>query len=122
MGLRLRFLAQPLQVRGEAIWSRWDSPLPTEPLGLYTFSVEGRYTLFTGFYVAGRVDRMSFSEVTRPDGSTFRWDAPISRLEGGVGYRFHRHVLTKLSYQYNERDAGFVRSDGLLGLSILVWF
>ena len=36
------------------------------------------------------------------------WDAPVTRLEAGVGYSVHRNALLKVVYQHNDRDGGFI--------------
>jgi hypothetical protein len=30
------------------------------------------------------------------------WDANVTRIEGGIGYRFSREALAKLVYQHDE--------------------
>lgn len=119
-GLDAELAAGNFIVRSEAIWSRWDSP--TLGTGLDSFAVFGevRYKLSPGLYVAGRLDHLGFGEVDVDD--PFRWDAPLTRLEVGTGYYWHRQLLTKLTFQHNERDGGRRSSDSFVAVQAVVWF
>ena len=50
-------------VRGEVIWNQWQVPTLSQTLDASSVFVEGRYKIFPGMFVAGRVDRLSFSEL-----------------------------------------------------------
>jgi hypothetical protein len=101
--------------RMETIVSDWQIPLAKtplwdHPLRAVSTSVEGRYKIATGMYVAARVDHLGFSDVT---GSTLvaSWDAPVTRDEIAVGYSIQRNLLLKVAYQYNHRDGGGLPSE-----------
>jgi hypothetical protein len=109
-------------LRAEGIWSRFESPTLDEgPLDTYGITVEARYKVFPGLYVAGRFDRLDFAEIPAPDGP-ITWDAPVNRYEVGLGYDVVRHLRVKFSVQWNERDGGPVTSDVLPAVQALVWF
>jgi hypothetical protein len=114
-------------VRGELVWNAWEVPVleepvidsPLEALGLM---LEARYKILPGLYVAARFDRLAFSSIETSRGS-LSWDAPVTRVEAGVGYSIHRYVLAKAVYQYNHRDGGLTRHEAsLVAGQILVWF
>lgn len=95
-------------VRVEAMVSRWKLPVVAapfidEPLSASVISVEGRYKILPGLYAAARGEHLGFSTIT---GSTGRrtWDAPVTRLEAGVGFSLQRNLLLKLSHQFDKRD------------------
>jgi hypothetical protein len=83
--------------------------------------LEAQYRFAPGFYVAARGDHLGFNVVAGSSGP-FTWDAPVDRIEAGLGYSAHRQVLFKLSYQHNWRDGGRVRSEGFVAAQALVWF
>jgi predicted porin len=121
-GLDLEFSRNHVVVRAETIWSQWDAPtLQTGALGAVGFYVEASYKVSPGFYVAARIDRVSFDEVDSAVGAV-TWDSTISRIEIGAGYYFHRRLLVKASYQYNERDAGPLTTRGIPSVQLLFWF
>ena len=75
-----------------------------------------------GLYVAGRLDRLSFSEIETSRGA-LPWDAPVVRAEVGVGYSVRRYLLLKAVYQYNHRDGGYTRQEGnLVAGQVVIWF
>jgi hypothetical protein len=113
-------------VRFETILSDWTLPIvrpPTLdlPLRALSLSVEGRYKLRPGLYAAARVDHIGFSDITGLT-ATRTWDAPLSRIEVGGGYSLQRNLVLKLSYQYNSRDGGRVRTLNLAAAQLLFWF
>jgi hypothetical protein len=113
-------------VRFEAIVSDWRLPLvrtPTidMPLRAVSTSVEGRYKIRPGLYVAARSDHLTFSQVTgalRNDG----WDAPVTRLEVGGGYSVQRNVMLKLAYQHNTRQTTRAAAADAAALQLVYWF
>jgi hypothetical protein len=113
-------------VRFETILSRWTlpevrAPFLDGPLSALGTSLEGRYKIAPGLYVAARLDHLGFSEVT---GSTIRttWDAPVTRVEIGGGYSLQRNLILKVSFQHNTRDT--VRSPilNIPAAQLVFWF
>lgn len=111
--------------RGEVIRSAWNLPTVTGrdqgDLGALAVTVEGRYRLRPGLYLAARVDRLHFSSLHDNVGS-FSWDAPVTRIEAGAGYSLLRNVIARLSYQHNWREGGRVRRQGFMAAQVVYWF
>ena len=112
--------------RAELVTARWRLPAIgaspiDEALRSTGVSVEGRYRLAPGITAGARVDRLSFS---RLQGSyqDLPWDAPVTRLEGGVAWSATRNVLVRGTVQHNDRSRGKVRSSTLPALQVTVWF
>jgi hypothetical protein len=113
-------------LRGEAIRSEWDAAAATEPLLGDTLTalawyVEGKYALFPGLHVAARYDRVHFGDVQGPKGPE-PWEAPVWRIETGVGFAVTRQIRLKAAYQHNRRDGGFVRTNDLVAVQGAIWF
>jgi hypothetical protein len=113
-------------VRAEVVWSRWRIPALDEtridgPLAAYAGFVEARYKIRPGFYAAARLERLAFSTIDSTLGRQ-AWDAPVTRIEAGLGFVPHRHALLKASWQHNQRDAGRVRRNDLLIAQLVLWF
>jgi len=113
-------------VRIEIIVSDWRLPIVGAPeielpLGAMSTSVEGRYKIHPGLYVAARADHLGFSEIS---GLLRRaaWDAPVTRVEIGGGYSLQRNLLLKLSYQHNTRVGGRVPTLNLGAAQLVFWF
>jgi hypothetical protein len=113
-------------LRAEGLWSRWTLPAieetrietPQDALGAY---VEARYKLRPGLYVAGRLGRLSLSTLASRAGLE-TWDAGVTRVELGAGYALRRQLLLKAAWQYNWRDGGRVRKEGLVAAQVQWWF
>jgi len=113
-------------IRAETVYSRWTmpslgSPAIDEPLRAVSTSVEGRYKIRPGFYVAARVDHLGFNEIAGSAG-LLTWDAPMSRIEVGAGYSIQRNLLLKISVQDNRRDGGRTRKSRLIAGQLVFWF
>jgi hypothetical protein len=113
-------------LRAETILSRWHVPIvrtPALPPALRAFatSIEGRYKIAPGFYVAARGDHLGFSRISGTT-VTDAWDAPLSRVEAGIGFSIQRNLLLKVALQRNTRDGGLVRSDQLGAGQVVFWF
>lgn len=113
-------------IRAEGVRSAWGQPVLSgasdrRVLGATAGMVEGRYALGPGLYVAARVDRLDFSRIASTGGMV-TWDAPVSRLEAGVGWTIRRHLLVKAAWQRNRRDGGVVRASDLGLMQVVAWF
>jgi hypothetical protein len=126
LGLDAQWSAGYWILRAEAVWSRFDLPAvdptliedPLDALGLYG---EVRYKLRPGLYLAGRAERLAFSDIPTALGRS-SWDAPVTRVEAGLGWTLRRHVLLKASWQHNWRDGGRVRENDLVAGQVVLWF
>ncbi len=126
LGIDVEWSAGFWIVRAEAVLSRWRLPAleatliehPLPALGLYA---EARYKLRPGLFLAGRVERLGFSEIDSAAGRR-TWDAPVTRLEAGAGWSPLRHALVKASWQHNWRDGGRVRENDLVAGQVVLWY
>jgi hypothetical protein len=118
-------------LRWEAIVSGWRMPIAApprqlpldDPLTATSMSIEGRWKLRPGLYVAARFDHLGFSEIAGATTGAEPWDAPVTRVEVGGGYSIQRNLLLKLSYQHNSRDGGILLRTAPLGAAQLTfWF
>lgn len=133
-GADVEYSRDHILVRAEAIATAWEIPACTvceatrqtpaidSPLRASSLSVEGRYTIRPGFYVAARAGQVGFSEIAGTT-ETAPWDAPVTRVEVGGGYAIQRNLLAKIAYQRNQRDGGRLaeRADHIAG-QLVFWF
>jgi hypothetical protein len=120
---------------------------PPRTLGARAGWLETRVKLTPRWSVAMRGERLAFSSLRSPSASYAHprsgyvwnadhqqaypeppyeagpdWDAPVTRVEAAAGYLLRRNVRLKASYQYNWRDGGRLRREGLLGGQLVYWF
>jgi hypothetical protein len=114
-------------IRFETIVSDWRIPIVAAPelrmpLRAVSTSIEGRYKLMPGLYLAARADHIGFSDISGFV-TTAPWDAPVTRIEVGGGFSIQRNLLLKVSGQYNERDGGpLERQATLAAVQLVFWF
>ncbi|HWK12013.1 MAG TPA: hypothetical protein VNR64_18265 [Vicinamibacterales bacterium] len=117
-------------VRAEWVDSRWripdlGVPLIRQPLTATSAYVEGRYRVSPRWYVAGRADMLTFSRVTGQrlfGGLPTTWDAPVKRLEAGVGLYLQRNLTLRVAVQPNWRDGGRVHRRTFTSAELAYWF
>ena len=117
-------------VRSEWINSRWTLPalgvpLLQQPLTATSAYVETRYRVGPRWYVAGRADMLTFSRVRGERlfaGTPTTWDAPVRRLEAGVGVYLQRNLTLRVAVQPNWRDGGRVRQRTFTSAALAYWF
>lgn len=114
-------------VRAEAIVSRWrlptvNRPAIDAPLQSTSLSMEGRYKISPVWYVAARAGHLDFSRIAGT-AQTSPWDAPVTRVEVGVGYTVQRNLIAKAAYQRNRRDGGrLVERADHVAAQLVFWF
>lgn len=110
-------------LRLELLRSAWDAPTvrPGQPLVAWSAVLEGRYKLAPGLEAALRGERLGFDQLAgRQLAGT--WDAPVWRVEAGLGRALRRNLRVMASYQYNWRDGGPRRQAGLVAGRAVVSF
>ncbi len=120
LGADVEYSRDYWMLRGELIWNRWQVPTLSRALDAASGFIEGRYKISPGVFVATRFDRLGFSDLVSSFGAG-SWDAPVTRLETGVGYYVRRNLLAKGTYQHNWRDGGPVTSRGLFAAQLHFW-
>jgi hypothetical protein len=112
--------------RAEFVTAGWRLPVMGTPaiadrLRATGIMVEGRYRLMPGLTTAVRVDRLDFSDI---QGTYQRgpWDAPVTRVEGGLAWNVTRNVILRGSVQRNTRARGAITASTLPALQATVWF
>jgi hypothetical protein len=113
-------------IRAELVAARWTlpvlgSPPIDNPLWSTGVSVEGRYKIAPGVTAALRGDHLGFNNQTGTY-LTLPWDAPVSRIEGGVSWAATRHLIVRGSLQHNARSRGPIRHETLPAAQVTLWF
>lgn len=102
-GVEVYYASRYFEARSEAFYSFWEHPY-LEDLSLVSGFVEGKYKFTPGWYLAGRVGLVEPGKLTAANGQRVRWDYPVKRFEGGIGYHPNRMTVIKLVAQINRFD------------------
>jgi hypothetical protein len=113
-------------LRIETIVTEWHMPMlgapPIDsPIRASSTSLEGRYKIRPGLYAAARWEHLGFSQIVGSAGLG-TWEAPVTRLETGIGYSIQRNLVLKLTYQHNDRAGGRVPVLALGAAQLVYWF
>lgn len=116
----------PWLLRVEGIHSRFDLPALNEPrigapVAVLSLSAEAVRRLGPGLYAAARVDQLAFSCISGTARSA-GWDAPVARVEAGLGWQPWRPLTLKAVYQHNWRDEGYSGRHGFVAAQALLRF
>jgi hypothetical protein len=126
IGVDAEYSTGHLLTRAEMIFGRWRLPVALadtgeRDLGTRASLIELRYRVYPGVQIAGRVERLDFSDI-RADTAPVPWEAAVRRVELGASYSIIRNVIIKGSWQRNRREGGRVRQDTLMAGQIVYWF
>lgn len=95
-GADLRLRRGALELHGEWLHNRFDSPFIAGALRSDGLSAEADYRLAPGLMFAARWSRLSHGDVRDAQGRRWSWDAGAERLESGLAYRFAgQHLALK---------------------------
>ncbi|OGC07850.1 hypothetical protein A2V82_13870 [candidate division KSB1 bacterium RBG_16_48_16] len=95
----------------EGLYNRWSYPGFDDPLGVFSYYVEGKYKLLPRLFLASRFGQLLFQEVTMTSGAKTKWDDDVSRIEFGIGYYIQRETLAKIVLQTNQTSRVDPRDD-----------
>ena len=75
-------------------------------------------------FLAGRADRLTFTRLrgSVPRSRALPWDAPVTRIEAGVGVYLQRNFVLRAMAQGNWRPAGRVHDRTFLSAQFAYWF
>jgi hypothetical protein len=121
VGMDIEYSRDHWMLRSEIIWNQWQVPTLAQPLDATSAFLEGRYKVSPAIFVASRIDRLGFAQLASASLGTRSWDAPITRIESGIGYYIRRNLIAKGTYQHNWRDGGQIRSRGLFAAQLHFW-
>jgi hypothetical protein len=113
-------------VRAELLRSVFQIPILSVSSGTsleaWSGFVEARYRWHPRWQVAGRAEKIDFASLVGSAGGPAPWDAPVTRLEGVLGFRATRAIELRAGWQHNWRDAGRIHERGSPAVQVLYWF
>jgi hypothetical protein len=86
------------------------------------YYLESKYEITPHLFGAVRWNQQLFDKVPNGRGEFERWDRDIWRIDTALGYRFDRHLQTKLQYSYSRQNGPRQQGEQLLALQMTVKF
>ncbi|MFT4586746.1 MAG: hypothetical protein ACI8QF_000834 [Limisphaerales bacterium] len=121
IGTDVTFAWHHWQVWAEAIAARFEVPNVGDADTLSYF-VEAKYKFTPKLYGAARWNQQFFDDVPNGAGGFTAWDQDAWRIEGAVGYRWTRHLQTKLQYGYSHQKGPFQQGEQQVSAQMTVKF
>ena len=109
------------EIFAEIMRNLWENPNLEDDQGVTAGYLELRQTLFPGFYLAGRFDRLVYDRLSGPEGP-FHWGYDITRLESGGGYYVTKDALVKAVWQHNDYAVEDDENVDLLSVQLVLTF
>lgn len=103
VGLDAQAIFSHIDLHGEVMYNNWDTPrLLDSRLSATSWFLEGKFSPFSRFYIALRIDRLVFGDMTaNSTGDKEPWGYNVSRQEFGLGFRIIPEFTIKAVVQHN---------------------
>jgi hypothetical protein len=121
IGHDIAFAWRHWQVWAEAFASRFEVPNVGDADTL-AYYLEARYKLTPRVFLAGRWNQQFFDKVPAGAGGSQRWDRDIWRIEAAAGYRFDRHLQSKVQYSFSHQNGPLQQGEQLVAGQITLKF
>lgn len=120
-GVDVEFSKGDFDLFAEFFWTRFEAPA-ADDMDLYSYYVEGKYTVLPGLFGAARFAQMFFGEIRNAAGQWTQWDRNHTRFELGGGYFFTRNLYLKATGQFNFTHGGREPDDHMLMVQLGLGF
>ncbi|MDB6036227.1 MAG: hypothetical protein JWM99_68, partial [Verrucomicrobiales bacterium] len=109
------------QFWAEAFASKFE--IPNAPnVETLSYYIETKYKFTSSLFGALRWNQQFFDKIPNSVGTDTRWDKDAWRIDAALGYRFTRHIQTKLQYSFNHEQGLFQQGEQLLAAQLTVKF
>jgi hypothetical protein len=121
LGYDLSYERGHWQFWSEVFASRYEVPNVgnADTLAYY---IEAKYKITTALYAAARWNQQFYGKVPDGTGGEQTWDNDMLRVDLALGYRFSRHLQTKLQYSFGHRDGDLQQGEQLVAAQVTLRF
>lgn len=109
------------QIWGEIFASRFEVPNVgnADTLAYY---LEAKYKITPKLFGAVRWNQQFFDKISNGLGGKERWDRDLWRIDTALGFRFDRHLQTKLQYSFNQQNGAPEQGEHVVAAQFTVKF
>jgi predicted porin len=87
-----------------------------------SYYVEGRYKITPQLFAGLRWNQQLFGDVDDATGRERAWDRDTWRVDVVTGYRFDRHLQTKMQYAHSHQIGARQQGEQLVALQLTLKF
>ncbi len=121
LGYDLSYARHRWQWWGEVFLNRFEVP-NVGNADLVAYYIEAKYKITTGLFAAARWNQELFGTINNGLGGEEPWGNDMYRIDLALGYRFTRHLQTKLQYSFGHRNASLQQGEQLVAAQVTVRF
>ncbi len=86
------------------------------------YYVEAKYKITSELYAAARWNQELFADINNGLGGQDAWANDMYRIDLALGYRFTRHLQSKLQYSFGHRNAALQQGEQLVAAQFTLRF
>lgn len=121
LGYDVGYARRRWQWWGEVFLTRFQVPNVANA-DLLAYYLEAKYKITAGLYAAARWNQELFANINNGTGGQEPWGNDMYRIDLALGYRFTRHLQTKIQYSFGRRNATLQQGEQLVAAQVTVKF
>lgn len=121
LGYDVGYARRRWQWWGEVFLTRFEVPNVGDA-DLVAYYVETKYKITSGLYAAARWNQELFGSVNDGIGGKETWGNDMYRIDLALGYRFTRHLQSKIQYSFGHRTASLQQGEQLVAGQVTLKF
>ena len=106
---------------GEAFLTRFEVPNVGNADSI-AYYLEAKYKITSGLYAAARWNQELFGTLSDGMGGEATWGSDMYRIDVALGYRFTRHLQSKIQYSFGHREGALQQGQQLVAAQVTVKF
>ena len=121
VGSDVSFAWHHWQLWDEALASRFEIP-NTGNADMLSYYLEAKYKISTHLYAAARWNQQFYHPLIDSPTGPARWEYDNWRVDLALGWRFNRHLQSKVQYSFSRQDAPFQQGEQLVAAQVTLKF
>ncbi len=121
LGYDISYALRRWQWWGEVFLSRFEVP-NVGNADLVAYYLEAKYKITSGLFAAARWNQELFGTINDGVGGQEPWGNDMYRIDVALGYRFTRHLQSKIQYSFGHRHAALQQGEQLVAAQVTLKF
>ncbi len=121
LGYDVSYARHQWQLWAELFLTRFEVP-NVGNAGLLGYYLEVKYKITAQLFAAARWNQELYSTVSNGIGGQEPWGNDMFRIDLALGYRFTRHLQSKLQYSFGHRNASLQQGEQLVAAQVTMKF